>query len=186
MKTAIILNGSPRRQGNTAVLVGWLQDALREHGWQFATHNLYQLNFKGCAHCDACRKNATAHGCVLRDDFISILDAISNVQLMIIASPVYCWCVSGCTAAALDRFYALLKDEEGGSLLAGKKFLGAFTSGGDMFEGMELCATMLKNLCRYAGATYAGTIAAHSSTTPQELLTRIALHDEIFAQIAKM
>jgi multimeric flavodoxin WrbA len=187
-KTAVILNGTPRAHGNTAVLVKWIEDALKERQWTTTTHNLYQLNFKGCSHCNACRNVMDKIGCVLKDDLQDILNNILRADAIIVASPVYCWAVSGCTSAALDRFYAFFKEVNGeiASLLKGKKVIGAFSSGGDHFDGMELCVAMMKQLCLLGGLEYITTIAAPHCTTPQELLTRSALKEQIVQNIAKL
>lgn len=185
-KKAVILNGSPRRHGNTAALLEQLEKALHSNSWQTARHNLYTLNFKGCSHCDACQKVLDKPGCILNDDLKEILDAIADIEtkLIVIASPIYCWSVSGCASAALDRFYALMKGGSEKSLIAGKKIIGAFTSGGSVFDGMDLCASMLRQLCAFGGTEFAGVIAAPHCTTPQELLTRRTLHNEIMQSIA--
>jgi multimeric flavodoxin WrbA len=185
-KTAIILNGSPRRHGNTAVLVKWLEEALQGQQWATRTHNLYALNFRGCAHCDACKKVFDSHGCALRDDLNPILNEILQADLIVVASPIYCWATSGCMSAALERFYAFSKEERALSLLKGKKMLGAFTSGGDYFDGMELCVAMLKQLCGYCEVSYAATIAAANCTTPYELSQRSTLQQDIANCVASL
>jgi multimeric flavodoxin WrbA len=176
-KSAIILNGSPRSHGNTAVIVQWLSDSLAKHDWHINLHNLYNLNIKGCSHCNKCKSIQETPGCVIRDDLIAILNQLAASDLIVIASPVYCWKVSGCMSATLDRFYSLFKDDH--SLIKGKPVMGAFTSGGDHFEGMQLCVAMLKMLCNYGGAKYAGTIAAANCTLPEELKQREALRKEV-------
>lgn len=179
----IILNGSPRKNGNTAILLRFVREALlkNQESCKIKQYDLYPLNFKGCCHCDACKKVINTHGCVLNDDFKPILDALLTAELIIIASPVYCWAVSGCLSSALDRFYSLLlKGPSGKSLLAGKKMLGAFTSGGIEQDGMDLCIAMLKQLCVCGNMEYQGTFAAPNCTTPEELLIRENLKQEIF------
>lgn len=184
-KTAVILNGSARHNGNTSTLVGWLQEALQKNAWKTITHNLYALNFKGCIHCDCCKKVEDKHGCILKDDLDNVLNSIHEVELIAIVSPVYCWSTSGCMSTALDRFYAFLKEEHK-SLIAEKKILGAFTCGGDAFDGTDLCVSMLKQISTCFSAKYAGTIAATDCTTPDEFLTRHDLKTELFAKVENL
>lgn len=163
-KTVVILNGSPRRNGNTASVLKWLEQALAKTGFDLARHDLYRMKFKGCAHCDRCKQVAHETACRLNDDLRPVLDEIARAKVIVVASPVYCWSVSGCTSAALDRFYCFFKDR--GSLISGKKMVGVFTAGGDLFDGMDLCVDMLKRLCEYGEADYSGTLAAGSCGEP--------------------
>lgn len=181
-KTAIILNGSPRPRGNTAVITQWFIDALEQSNHSVKKYDLFNLKFKGCAHCNVCKKYNDAPNCALKDDFAPILDELATVEKIIITSPVYCWAVTGSTSAALDRFYALFKDELGEykSLIAGKKIIGGFTAGGNHFDGLELCVTMMRHLSDYANTKYIGSIVAANCTTPEELLNRAQLKQELF------
>jgi multimeric flavodoxin WrbA len=163
-RSIVILNGSPRVRGNSAVVVGWLERELQKRGLTPVRHDLYRLRFAGCAHCDSCKKVPRRPGCRLKDDFAPVLDRIAKAPGIVVASPVYCWSVSGCTSAALDRFYSLFKDER--SLIAGKKVAGVFTAGGDAFDGMDLCVDMLRRICEYGEAEYVGTLAGVSCDTP--------------------
>jgi len=158
-KHILILNGSPRHNGNTANLISWLNNTLQNAKHTVSQHDLYPLNFKGCKHCDACKKNSANPACILQDDFTPILEDIVAADIIVIASPIYCWSFSGCMSTALDRFYCLFK-RKGPSLFAGKKFVGLFTAGGDYFDGMELCVTGLKELTQHGQAEYVGTVSA--------------------------
>lgn len=184
-KTAVILDGSTKHNGNTSILADWLQEALQKNNWKTLTHHLYTLNFKGCIHCDCCKKVEDKHGCILKDDLDNVLNSLHDVELIIIVSPVYCWSTSGCMSTALDRFYAFLKEKHE-SLIAEKKILGAFTCGGNAFDGMDLCVSMLKQICQCFNSKYVGTIAATDCTTPDEFLTRHDLKNEIFTKIEEL
>lgn len=185
-KSAIVLNGSPRHHGNTSVVTQWLCDNLVKHNWSINLHNLYDLNIKGCSHCNKCKNIANAPGCVIKDDLIEILNQIVNADLIVISSPVYCWKVSGCMSATLDRFYSLFKDKN--SLIKDKQMLGIFTAGGGALDGIDLCIEMLKRLCDFGSAKYMGAITATNCTEPKELNKRESLKTEIAelsAQISK-
>lgn len=173
-KKAIILNGTPRlKKGNTIVLVNWANELLKQAGWHVEQHDLYKMDFRGCTHCDMCKKIIDKPGCILNDDFNAVLQGLTDADLIVVASPVYCWSVTGSMGSALDRFYALFKNNI--SLMQDKKLLGMFTSAGDAFEGMDLCVSMLKHLCKFGGAEYLDTIAATGCTTQKELLARTEL-----------
>lgn len=168
--SAVVLFGSPRPSGNTAAACALLERALARR-FRIQRYDLYRMDFRGCAHCDGCKRDDRGPACRLRDDFGPALEAIAAARVVVVASPVYCWSVSGCTSAALDRLYCCFKDS-GASLLAGKKFLGVFTAGGDAFDGMDLCVAMLQRLCQYGQAEYSGTLAVPECETPADIARR--------------
>jgi multimeric flavodoxin WrbA len=172
-KNVVILNGSPRKNGNTNVLAKFLEEALQQAGWNKQYYHLPEMQFKGCIHCDACKKNDTQPGCILNDDLKPVLDHIAAADAIILVSPVHCWSVSGSLSTALDRFYSFFK--KGTSLIKGKKIIGVFTAGGDPFEGMDLCVEMTKRLCDFGSAKYIGSLTAAHCTTTDELHTRTEL-----------
>lgn len=183
-KNIIILNGSPRPKGNTAAIIDLFQNAVIEQKHTIKKYDLYKLNMRGCAHCDACTKIIDAPGCVLKDDFTAILNELVQADVIVIASPVYCWSVSGCMSTALDRFYAF--GSLGKFLLAHKKVIGIFSGGGDAFDGMELCVTMLKHFCEWAKMQYVGTVAVPNCTVPEEIPNVDAIKNNIDNLIANL
>ena len=170
VKSAVILAGSPRKKGNTSVLVDWLEEALKHEAWDIKKHDLYSMNIKGCSACQACKRVIDQPGCAIKDDFSPVLDQIAKAELIVIASPVYCWSVTGCESAAMDRFYAFFKNDK--SLIEGKKMMGIFTGGGTVFDGVDLCVEMVKRLCEFGKADYAGSLVAGNATTPENMFKR--------------
>lgn len=93
----IAVNGSPRNNGNTAVL---LQNALRgaeANGAQTELINLYQLDFKGCISCFSCkRKGSQCKGlCAVKDDLTGVLERILSGDSILLGSPIYLGNVTG-------------------------------------------------------------------------------------------
>jgi len=154
-------------KGNTAVVAAWLEAGLKRRGYGVERHDLYRMVFAGCAHCGHCKEHEDWPACALKDAFTPVLDRLVAADVIVIASPVYCWSVSACTKAALDRFYALFND--GKSLLEGKKVVGLFTAGGNAFDGMDLCVEMLRRIAEYGKAEYTGTVAAVECGEPPEV-----------------
>lgn len=101
----IAVNGSPRKDGNTAVL---LQNALRgaeASGAKTELVNLYELNFKGCISCFACkRKGSQCNGiCAVRDDLTGVLKNILSSNCLLLGSPIYLANVTGMMRSFLER-----------------------------------------------------------------------------------
>lgn len=106
MKNLIAINGSPRLDGNTAQL---LQCAVRGATYAGATAeiiNLYELNFKGCTSCFACKLKNRPHGvCAMKDDLSPVLDKIKAADAVIFGSPIYFMNLSSSMIAFLERFF---------------------------------------------------------------------------------
>jgi multimeric flavodoxin WrbA len=91
MKKVIIINGSPRKNFNTAKLLKEAQKGAEAAGAQTEYFNLYDYNFLGCRSCFACqRKGSTTDGvCAIKDEVQSLLEKCINADAIIIGSPVY-------------------------------------------------------------------------------------------------
>lgn len=73
---ALFINGSPRKNGNTAQLLKRAMDGAREAGAEVELVNLYDrsLNYKGCMSCFACKVKGGKKGvCSFKDDLQPIL-----------------------------------------------------------------------------------------------------------------
>lgn len=174
-KRAIILQGSPRtKNGNTAIVLNICKQALKAKNFQIKQFNLYSLKFRGCAHCDCCRTTFDRPACILSDDLSPILDQINVSDLIVVASPIYCWSFTGCASAALDRWYTFFKPNHP-NLLQGKQIIGLFTAEGTVRDGMDLCIEGLRRLCDHAKANYVGTVGITRCSTPKALKTNVSM-----------
>jgi Multimeric flavodoxin WrbA len=105
MKKAIILNGSPRKNGNTmAALVAAAQGA-EEAGAAVETIHLYDYQFSGCVSCFACKSidDRFKGRCALLDDLTVILEKIMQADMLILGSPVYLFNITSRMRALLER-----------------------------------------------------------------------------------
>ena len=122
MKKVILLNGSPRKNFNTAKLLKEAQRGAESCGAETEYFNLYDINFKGCLSCFACkRKNATTNCvCAIKDDLRPILEKCINADAIIIGSPVYFSYPTGEFRSFLERLlfpvHTYLVDKENGGL----------------------------------------------------------------------
>ena len=86
-----ILNGSPRKNWNTAKMCESFKKGTQDTGINAEIINLYDLNYKGCYSCFACKvKNGKSYGkCGYPDELKEILEKVSNSEGLVFASPVY-------------------------------------------------------------------------------------------------
>ncbi len=110
----IILNASPRKNGNTAQLLKSAQKGAESVGASTEYINLYDLNFYGCRSCLACkRKGAQRCHCFWKDDLSPVLDRVFAADAIIIGSPIYLGDTTSQFHAFLERlhFVALSYDD---------------------------------------------------------------------------
>jgi len=109
----VTIFGGPRPEGNTATVLGWVEDALRDKGHSVERFNTNDLDIKGCQACFACVESMDEPGCVVRDDAQPIFAAMMGADAIVFASPLYMWGISGQLKPFLDRTLCLVRDYGG-------------------------------------------------------------------------
>lgn len=114
------INGSPRKNCNTATMVKKALDGAQSKGAKIELIHLYDLDYKGCKSCFACKlKDGKSYGiCAARDDLTPILRKIEHCDALILGSPIYLGTATGEMRSFLERliFPYLVYDNEGSSL----------------------------------------------------------------------
>ena len=104
----LILLGSPRKGGNTDLLVeAFVKGASQKHHVEVVSVHDYKVN--PCMGCNACFKNE-ANACVQNDDMSLIYEKMSRADMLVIASPVYFYGLSAQLKAVIDRFHNPIRD----------------------------------------------------------------------------
>lgn len=106
MTKALFINGSPRKNGNTAQLLKRAMDGAREAGAEVELVNLYDrnLNYKGCMSCFACKIKGGKKGvCSFKDDLQPILQKTVEADVLVCGSPNYCGYPSAALRAFMER-----------------------------------------------------------------------------------
>ena len=80
------INGSPRKEGNTAILIQTVFKELNQQGIETELISLAGKNIKGCI---ACIKNKNQQGIIKNDDFNDCLGKMIKADGIILGSPVY-------------------------------------------------------------------------------------------------
>lgn len=143
----LILNGSPRMNGNTSYAMKTLADGITNNtANEVEILNVARLKVGGCVACDACQKNGG--DCVMKDDTKAVIDKIYAADVVIFGSPVYWWGISSQLKAVLDKFHSRT-----GMFKAQSKKLGIFAVGEDEISGKqyELINDQFTCVCEYLG-----------------------------------
>lgn len=106
MIKALFINGSPRKNGNTAKLLQQAMEGAREAGAEVELVNLYDrnLNIKGCMSCFACKIKGGKKGvCSFKDDLQPILQKAVEADVLVCGSPNYCGYPTAGLRAFMER-----------------------------------------------------------------------------------
>lgn len=105
-KKIIILNGSPRKNGNTAGLTEAFRKGAESNGNTVTEFFLDSMNIHGCKGCFGGGKNPESP-CVQKDDMDKIYSVYREADIVVLASPLYYWGISGQLKCAFDRLFAV-------------------------------------------------------------------------------
>jgi NAD(P)H-dependent FMN reductase len=115
--------GSPRRNGNTEILIDEVLRGAEEAGALSEKVILNELNITPCQACDACQKNDK---CVLQDDMQGLLEQMEHSQVWVLGTPVYYWGPTAQFKAFIDRWYGIKQ-----RIFEGRRVILAIPLGGD-------------------------------------------------------
>jgi multimeric flavodoxin WrbA len=101
----IAVNGSPRKEWNTATLLKEVLKGAESKGAETRLIHLYELNYKGCNSCFACKRtNNDLNGlCAVKDGLTGVLQEILACDALILGSPIYFGDVSGEMRSFMER-----------------------------------------------------------------------------------
>ncbi len=122
----LVLNGSPRPNGNTAAMVNTFKTAAESNGHQVVLFNVCKMNIKGCLACEYCHGKGNG-ACIQKDDMQQIYEELKDAEMLILAAPIYYHGISGQLKCVIDRFYSALYPTAPATL----KKVAMFLSSGD-------------------------------------------------------
>ena len=101
----IAINGSPRKNWNTATLLGKALEGAALNGAETELVHLYDLDYKGCTSCFSCKlKEGKNFGhCAMNDELTLILRKIEQTDAIILGSPCYWGNITGEMKSFLER-----------------------------------------------------------------------------------
>lgn len=157
MMNIYLFNGSPRRRGNTDLLLEQIEHGVRQAGQRVEHVHLAQLNIHPCTGCGHCE---TEGQCIFDDDMTALYHKIDIAHRIVIGSPIYFYGVTAQTKAFIDRCQALWcrkyllgeikpeRDYRHGYLVSV-----AATAGGRIFDGARLTVQYALDAmeCTYSG-----------------------------------
>jgi len=139
---------SPRKGGNTEILVKEALVGARETGADVELLKVYEMEIAPCDGCMTCQQSGE---CRIKDDMQRIYEKILAADGIILGSPVYFWSISSQAKTLMDRTYALrypyhrLENKVGGAIVvAGRRgSVNALSVINNFFLGHDVLVTGL-------------------------------------------
>jgi multimeric flavodoxin WrbA len=104
MEKILVIGGSPRKGGNSDILMKYFAKGAREEGIATKEIQLRDYQFQPCIGCERCRKDKQCTG--LRDGMQLIYPKIRETCGMMLISPIYSYNVTAIMKAFIDRLYS--------------------------------------------------------------------------------
>lgn len=163
---------SPRPEGNTDRILGWVEQDLRQARHTVERIHLNPLDIRDCAACLACAESADKPGCALHDDVPEIFEKLLSSDAILFASPLYMWGVTGPMKMLFDRTLCFVRGwatPEHRSFIAGKRTAQLITCAGGDGENTAPAETAFSRLTVFLKTVNVGTFVFPNCTEPSEL-----------------
>ena len=98
----LMLNGSPRENGNIAIGFREMQKIFDELNVEYECINLGKKDVRGCIACGTCGNTGK---CVFNDVVNEISEKFEKADGLVVGSPVYYGCANGTLVSALQRVF---------------------------------------------------------------------------------
>lgn len=129
----LVLNGSPRSQGNTKKMILAFKEGAEYAGHQIEVIDVCKKKISGCMACEQCHRSGGNGVCIQKDDMQEVYQLLKESDMLVLASPIYYHGISGQLKCTIDRFYSVAYPQKPKKL---KKIAMLLSSGdGDMYDG---------------------------------------------------
>jgi len=152
--------GSPRRGGNTDLLLSEVMRGAASRGAEVKTIILNDLTIAPCQHCDACLETGR---CRVEDDMQMVYRELEQADRLVLASPIHFMGLTAQAKAMIDRCQALwarkyrLKIPPLGSRRE-RKGLFVSVGGRKVANGFKPALATIRSLFKVLDITYAGEL----------------------------
>ena len=157
---SLVLQGSPNRDGSTAMLVEEFARGAREAGHAVERIDVCAADVNPCRGCVACGYGARP--CVQRDGMDEILDRVLAADMLVLATPLYYYGMTAQLKAVIDRFCSA------NSAISAKRLKAALITVAWNADGWTFDALVAhyETLCRYLDMTDCGQVLGYCCGTP--------------------
>jgi multimeric flavodoxin WrbA len=164
--------GSPRRGGNTAKALHWVEDELARAGHTVDRADIIDYRVAGCDDCRRC-KEPGAQLCAVDDGANSLFRRMLAADTIVFATPLYCWSFPAQLKALVDRMHCMVEGFTGApnhkSRLAGKAIAMLMTAGGAYDKNIDLLVWGFENLQAFQQSRPVAPLILQFCTEPEKM-----------------
>ena len=149
----LALVGSPRKSGNTDILVEEILRGARTNGHETEKLRLYDFDIMPCIDCRSCKKSESGYNCTLSDGMREIYPKLEAADVIIFGTPIYWYGPTAKMKLLIDRLRPYIASKK----LSGKKGILVVPSE----EGPDCCGPLMQMFRMsfdYLGMQMAGSI----------------------------
>ena len=156
-KRVLGIVGSPRRGGNTEILVDEILAGAAEAGAQVEKVILEEIEIGPCKACYSCRETGR---CVIEDDLHGVIEKMNVCGVWVLGTPVYWWGPSAQMKAFVDRWFSRAVGEPRQETFGGRRLIIAAPMGDTDLKTGRHVKGMFEDACAHVKAELFRTILA--------------------------
>lgn len=149
----LLINGSPRKNGNSAALLQMARRYSMAHEHNVTEIGLYTGTLNPCVDCRSCKVGE--YECTIPDEMVKVYGALEWADYIVVATPIYWYSVPGPLKNLIDRLRPYFRNEK----LKGKKLICGFVASNGKYDS-DLATAMFDRISRGLGITFCGSVMA--------------------------
>ena len=147
----LILQGSPRANGNTAWMAEEYKKAAEAAGHQVTLVNVARKKIAGCLACEYCHNKGNG-ACIQKDDMQELYPLMAECEVLVLAAPIYYFTLCAQIQAPIQRMYCVEKPAK-----VKKMALLMSSYSPDVYDG---ATAEFRDICNYWSVENMGTVTA--------------------------
>ncbi|MDY6857609.1 MAG: flavodoxin family protein [Thermodesulfobacteriota bacterium] len=167
----VVLLGSPRKKGNTAMVLSMFEDKVKEEH-EVEIIRISKYNVGGCLGCYKCQEDRDEPRCIQNDDAPIIFEKLIQADAIIYATPLYCWSFTAQIKPLIDRHFCLVTGygtPEHRSLISDKLTALLVTCMGPIEGNCDPIQGIFSGFCEYTKLIPKGNYILPFCSTPDEI-----------------
>lgn len=157
---AMVLYGSPKREGNSATLAKFFCNGLEKSGvkdiYHFYTN---EMKIQTCQMCMSCQ-HSEGNECIIEDDMRQITDAFKESDIVVFATPMFWGYMTAQLKIVMDRMESLCVGPS--EWWIGKRFVGIFT----YWHHYETMVSFFERITPHFGVEFQSILYCSKSNDP--------------------
>lgn len=176
----IILQGSPRGDGNCSILIEWVIESALKTGEHARVIYPHDMDIRPCIGCYQCYNTGT---CTFDDDMSLIIAAVRSCRLLVICTPVYTNTVPGGLKVVIDRFQAYHAERSISTAETGQKGLLFSVAGREGTEHFRCITNVVQPFFQNIGISPCGRILVDDVDRIHDVRTIAGLREKVEAEV---